>query len=94
VDGHQTDGLDVLGLERGLALAVAELVALGDVVDEGAQVAALLGLELARQAHQLADVGHPAAAGALGEQVEVVAGAGDAAVDQGLERGAGGGGAL
>ena len=46
-------------LERRLALAGLDHVALGDAVDEAAQVAALVGLVLARQAHQLADVGHP-----------------------------------
>jgi hypothetical protein len=94
VDRHQPDRVERLGLERGLALARQRGVALGDRVDETAQVAPLLGLVLARHAHQLAHVGHPPGAGGQGEHVAVVAGARDGAVDQRLERYLGGGAAL
>ena len=86
VDGHHAHGVDVLGLERSLALARLEHVALGHGVDEAAQVAALVGLELARHAHQLAHVGHAPLAAGQREQVAVVARGGDRAVDQRLER--------
>ena len=62
VDRHEPHGVQVLRLERRLALARGQHVLLGEVVDERAQVAALLGLELARQAHQLSHVRHPPAA--------------------------------
>ena len=64
VDGHQPDRIEILGLERGLALALLDQVALGDEVDEAAHVAPGVGLVLAREAHQLADVRHPPVAGA------------------------------
>ena len=64
-----------LGLERRLALARLERVALGDGVDEAAQVAALVGLVLARHPHQLAHVRHAPVPPWQRQQVAVVAGA-------------------
>ena len=69
VDGHQPHRVERLGLERRLALARLDHVALGHGVDEAAQVAALVGLELARHPHQLAHVRHPARAAGQREQV-------------------------
>ena len=86
MDRHQPHGVQVLGLERRLSLARGQHVLLREVVDERAQVAALLGLERARQAHQLAHVRHPPAAVGQREQRAVVARVGDDAVEQALER--------
>ena len=86
VHGHQPHGVELLGLERRLALALGDQVALGDRVDEAAQVAALLGLVVARHPHQLAHVGHAPVAGGQRQHVLVVAGLADSAVDQRLER--------
>ena len=61
-------------------------VALGHEVDEAAQVAALVGLELARHPHELAHVGHPPPALGQRQQVAVVARARDRPVDQRLQR--------
>ena len=74
MDGHQPHRVERLGLQRRLALARLDGVALGERVDEAAQVAALLGLVLARHPHQLAHVGHPPVAGGQREHVPVVAG--------------------
>ena len=86
VDGHQPHGVEVLRLQRRLALALLHQVALGHEVDEPAQVAALLGLVLARHPHQLAHVRHPPVAGGHGEHLAVVARGGHGAVDQRLQR--------
>ena len=86
MDGHHAHRVERLGLERRLALAGLERVELGERVDEAAQVAALVGLELARHPHQLAHVGHAPDAARQREQVAVVAGARHGAVDQRLER--------
>ena len=86
VHGHQPHGVQVLGLQRRLALAAPHQVALGHEVDEAAQVAALVGLELARHPHELAHVGHPPVARGQRQQVAVVARARDRAVDQRLQR--------
>ena len=75
-----------LGLERRLALAGAQQVLLGDEVDEAAELAALLGLVLAREPHQLADVGHAPLAARHAQHAPVVAGAGHRPVDHALER--------
>ncbi len=86
VDRHQAHRVQRLGLERRLALARLHGVALGQAVDEGAQVAALLGLELARHPHELAHVGHAPAPRRKAEHVQVVAGHAHGAVDERLER--------
>ena len=75
----------VLGLQRRLALALGDQVALGHEVDEAAQVAALLGLELARHPHQLAHVGHPPLAGGHRQHCAVIARARHRPVDQRLQ---------
>jgi hypothetical protein len=86
VHGHQPHGVERLGLERGLPLARLQHVALCQRVDERAQVAALVGLELARHPHQLAHVGHAAGAGRERQDVRVVARARDRPVDERFQR--------
>ena len=84
MDRHQAHGVQPLGLERRLALAGLGEVALGRVGQERAQVAPLGALELAGQAHQLAQVGEPPVAAGPGEHGEVVAGGHDRLLEQGL----------
>ncbi len=86
VDGHDPDGVELLRLERRLPLALLDQVALGDEVDEPAQVTPLVGLILARHAHQLAHVGHATVPRGQREDAPVVARARDRAVDQRLQR--------
>ncbi len=86
MDGHQAHRVEPVGLERGLALAGLGEV-LGDRVgEEAAQVGALGALVVARQAHQLAQVGQPPVAAAAGQDREVIAGRHDGALDQRLRR--------
>ena len=86
VHGHHAGRRGCSRLERRLSLPRLDHVALGDGVDEPAQVAALVGLVLARHPHQLAHVRHPARAAGQREQVAVVAGERDGAVDERLQR--------
>ena len=88
VDRHEPHGVQALGLERGLALARLGQVLPDRVDEEAAQVAALRALVLARQPHQLAQVRQPAVAAGAGEDREVVAGRGDRALQQHLDRAA------
>ena len=86
VHGHHPHRVEVLGLERCLALPGLEGVALRERIDETAEVAALVGLVLPGHPHQLSDVRHPARAAREREQVPVVPGERDRTVDQRLER--------
>ena len=86
VDRHEPHRVDALRLEWRLALTRAQHVLLGDEVDEAAQVAPLVRLVLAREAHELAHVRHPALAVWHAEDHAVVLRARDRPIDQGLER--------
>ena len=85
VDAHQADRVQPLGFDRRLGLGHLGVLAHGHPVEEAAQVATLVGLELARQAQQLAHVGVAARAVAQGQRVQVVAARGDRSLDQLVE---------
>src|SRR5207248_344414 len=78
--------VDALRLEWRLALTRAQHVLLGDEVDEAAQVAPLVRLVLAGEAHELPHVRHPPLAVWHAEHHAVVLRARDRPIDQGLER--------
>ena len=85
MDRHHPHAVVVLGLGGGHGLVVLG-GSEGDEVEKAAQVAALVGLELARHPHQLANVGEAKVAGAAHQDREVVAGAGHRSLDQLFER--------
>ena len=86
MDRHQPHGVEAFGLERRLPLTRLREILADGVAEEPAEVAALRALVLAREPHQLAQVREPAVAAGAGEDREVVAGVGDRALEQHLDR--------
>ena len=70
---HDPHAVVSLRLDGRHALALVAARAPGGRLQEAAEVAPLVVLVLARKAHQLANVGHPAGAPGTGEEREVVA---------------------
>ena len=85
VDGHHPDPVVSLGLHRGHALALVAAGRLRGERQEAGEVAALVCLVVAGEAHQLAHVRHAPGATLAGDQAEVVAERGHRSLDQLLE---------
>ncbi len=82
MDRHQLHGVGLDAFDRRLGLARPAVFQVGDQVDEGAQLPALLFLEATGEAQQLVDVGKPSLGPVQTEHVALVASLGDSPLEQ------------